>query len=97
MIFTSLVDSEVASLRSVYYKSNIELPVESRFSQQLLTKREGHVTVKLQVSVVKKISDWRLQQIQDNMPLSDDAHIQVIMSTDRSVLDLDNFGFDSLI
>lgn len=70
----------MASLRSVYHKSNIELPVESRFSQQLLTKRAGHVTVKLQVSAVKKISDSRLQQIQDNLPLSGDAHIQVGVS-----------------
>lgn len=75
-----ILHREVAALQSVYHESNIALPAESRFSQQLLTKTEGHVTVKLEVSVQQPISDPILQQLHRNMPVSDETHIQVSRS-----------------
>lgn len=67
----------MAALQSVYHASNIEMPKESKFSQQLVTRREGHVTVKLEVSVQQSVPDLQVQQIHLNRPVSDDAHIQV--------------------
>ncbi|XP_067936717.1 nuclear pore membrane glycoprotein 210-like [Watersipora subatra] len=73
----SITNREVAVLQSVYHSSNIEMPEESRFSQQLVTRREGHVTVKLEVKVQEIGAKPALQQINNNQPISDDAHIQV--------------------
>lgn len=73
--------SEVASLESVYHASRIQLPVESRFSNQLHAHRQGHTTVKVVVSVVKKSSSSATQQLVNNEPISDEIHVQVIIYT----------------
>lgn len=69
--------SEVASLNSVYYRSDIQLPTESEFSNQLHAHREGHTTIRVTVSANKKASSDSEQQIFNNEPISDEIHIQV--------------------
>ncbi|CAH1786082.1 unnamed protein product [Owenia fusiformis] len=69
----SINNKEVIELKSVYYKSGIQMAPQSNFAMRVFAKEEGHVTIKLHVV---PSSDSNVQVV-NNVALNDEVQLQV--------------------